>query len=272
MTRFVATLGKQGPAGTTGPQGPPGPGATLSDAAAQALGVAAAGTSTDASRADHVHPMPNAAAVGAMSTVAGTNGGVLAYVSGAWVSTGAGTAGQHLKSNGSGAPTWETPSGGDAPPTGAQWYDATKAAFVIMSSLPSAFSGNYTTGIRFRVLTSRSIVGAKFYWASATATTVKVAVWQSGVLIASENVSVSGVGDYTATFAAPAALATGTTYTLSIYDTSATSYMANGSMNRQSPEFGAGWVRLIGYGYSAGDAEPASGMIVTSTMLLAPVF
>lgn len=109
MTRFVATLGKQGPAGpagTPGATGAPGPGATLSDAAAQALGVAAAGTSSAASRADHVHPMPNAAAVGAMATVAGTDGGVMAHASGAWVSTGAGTVRQVLTSAGTSAPSW----------------------------------------------------------------------------------------------------------------------------------------------------------------------
>jgi hypothetical protein len=45
------------------PQGDP---ATLSNAAPQALGATAApGTSTDGSRADHVHPRPNASQVGA---------------------------------------------------------------------------------------------------------------------------------------------------------------------------------------------------------------
>ena len=42
-----------------------GSGVDLSDAAPQDLGTAAAGTSEDASRADHVHDMPNAADVGA---------------------------------------------------------------------------------------------------------------------------------------------------------------------------------------------------------------
>lgn len=42
-----------------------GGGASLSDAAPQDLGTAAAGSSADASRADHVHDMPSAADVGA---------------------------------------------------------------------------------------------------------------------------------------------------------------------------------------------------------------
>lgn len=53
--------------------------------------------------------------VGGSSLPGGTDGGVLAHVSGAWVSTGAGTAGQHLKSNGAGAPTWETPAAVPSP-------------------------------------------------------------------------------------------------------------------------------------------------------------
>lgn len=40
------------------------------------------------------------------SLPAGTNGGVLAYAGGAWASTAAGTAGQHLRSAGAGAPVW----------------------------------------------------------------------------------------------------------------------------------------------------------------------
>lgn len=83
-----------------------GSGATLSDATPQPLGVAAAGVSTGASRADHVHAMPSAAAVGALASVAGTNGGVMVYASGAWASIGAGTAGQHLRSAGASAPVW----------------------------------------------------------------------------------------------------------------------------------------------------------------------
>lgn len=98
--------GDDGSPGATGPQGPPGPGADLSDTAAAALGVAAAGTSAESSRADHVHPMPNAAAVGAMATVASTDGGVMVYAGGAWASTGAGTARQVLTSGGASAAGW----------------------------------------------------------------------------------------------------------------------------------------------------------------------
>lgn len=110
--------GPTGPTGPQGPTGPAGPSAPLSGATPAALGSAAAGASTDASRADHVHAMPTAADVGACSSsdtrlsdarppsTAGTNGGVLAYAAGAWASTGAGTERQILTSAGAGAPTW----------------------------------------------------------------------------------------------------------------------------------------------------------------------
>jgi len=51
--------------GLTGPTGPAAESAALSDADPAVLGVAAPGVSADASRADHVHPMPSAADVDA---------------------------------------------------------------------------------------------------------------------------------------------------------------------------------------------------------------
>ena len=62
--------GPQGPKGDTGPQGPQGPQGNqppLSSSAPLALGVASSGSSTIASREDHIHPMPTAADVGAAS-------------------------------------------------------------------------------------------------------------------------------------------------------------------------------------------------------------
>ncbi len=47
----------------------------FSDSAAQALGVAAAGTNQTASRSDHVHGMPSAADVGAVGTATAVNAG-----------------------------------------------------------------------------------------------------------------------------------------------------------------------------------------------------
>ena len=63
----VVEAGPQGPQGPEGPEGPQGPAgddgqdATLSDADPQALGTAAPGTATEASRSDHIHPNQTAA-------------------------------------------------------------------------------------------------------------------------------------------------------------------------------------------------------------------
>ena len=58
-------IGPQGPQGEVGPQGPQGDQPPLSSNAPLALGVASSGSSTIASREDHIHPMPSAADVGA---------------------------------------------------------------------------------------------------------------------------------------------------------------------------------------------------------------
>ena len=58
---------------TTGSSGGGGGGADLSDAVPAGLGVAAAGVDGEASRADHVHAMPTAGDVGALSASSGYN-------------------------------------------------------------------------------------------------------------------------------------------------------------------------------------------------------
>ena len=59
-----------------------GGGASLSNATPQPLGTAAAGTDTEASRADHVHEMPDLGELGDVSSSAPSNGDVLAYNTG----------------------------------------------------------------------------------------------------------------------------------------------------------------------------------------------
>ena len=61
----VGPQGPQGIQGEVGPQGPQGDQPPLSTSAPLALGVASSGSSTTASREDHIHPMPTAADVGA---------------------------------------------------------------------------------------------------------------------------------------------------------------------------------------------------------------
>ena len=69
-TGATGSQGDIGPQGPTGPVGPAGPPANVSDATPLALGTAAPGSSPNASRNDHVHPMPSAANVGAIATTA----------------------------------------------------------------------------------------------------------------------------------------------------------------------------------------------------------
>ena len=61
----VGPQGPQGIQGEVGPQGPQGDQPPLSTSAPLALGVASSGSSTTASREDHIHPMPSAADIGA---------------------------------------------------------------------------------------------------------------------------------------------------------------------------------------------------------------
>ena len=63
----VGPQGPQGIQGEVGPQGPQGDQPPLSTSAPLALGVASSGSSTIASREDHIHPMPSAADIGAAS-------------------------------------------------------------------------------------------------------------------------------------------------------------------------------------------------------------
>lgn len=69
-TGATGAQGAIGPQGPTGPVGPAGPPANVSDATPLALGTAVPGSSPNASRNDHVHPMPSAANVGAIATTA----------------------------------------------------------------------------------------------------------------------------------------------------------------------------------------------------------
>jgi hypothetical protein len=72
----------QGPTGPIGPTGATGPQPPLSNATPQALGVAAAGTGTTASRDDHVHPTELPAQSGQAGKVLGTNGSAVSWVAG----------------------------------------------------------------------------------------------------------------------------------------------------------------------------------------------
>lgn len=251
----------------------------------------------------------------------GTNGGVLALVGGVWQSTGAGTAGQHLKSNGAGAPTWETPAAVPSPagsdpeplggadvgsstayarsdhvhpmpnaadvgaievadglPTSEDWYAAAKEAWTLAAMLPTVNASNTTTGFPFRVTSFRACLGAKFFWNHATAVTVRVSLWNAaGTLLASKDVSVSGIGDYTGLFTSSVSLSAGTTYWIGIWETGSVRSMpgVSGSSSarmRVAPDPYRGWIRLGGYCSATGNARPSTSVLVEQPMLLVPLF
>ena len=66
----TGSQGAIGPTGPQGPIGPAGPAADISDTTPQGLGTAVPGTSQEASRSDHVHPIPTSGI--APSAITGT--------------------------------------------------------------------------------------------------------------------------------------------------------------------------------------------------------
>lgn len=69
-TGATGPQGAIGPTGPTGPPGPPGPAINISNNNPQALGPVSPGVDTEASRADHVHPIPTSGI--APSAITGT--------------------------------------------------------------------------------------------------------------------------------------------------------------------------------------------------------
>ncbi len=88
----------------------PGGGDALTTAAAVAVGTTnAEGTNTSYARSDHTHEVTG------LKIASEAQGDVLYRNASGWVRLPAGTSGQHLRTNGTGAnPSWETPSGGSA--------------------------------------------------------------------------------------------------------------------------------------------------------------
>lgn len=143
----AGATGPQGPQGPQGETGPAGPGASLSSATPAALGTAAAGSSAEASRADHVHAMPTTAEVGIPATPAG---GVLCVaLDGSCQATPAGSSGQVLTSLGS-TVTWSTlsPVGLGAQPRKARTLTGLSDASAVSDgalAVPAVFTLNLHT-------------------------------------------------------------------------------------------------------------------------------
>lgn len=90
-------------------------------------------------------------ATGTTSVVAGTNGGVMAYATGAWASTAAGTSGQLLRSAGAGAPVWSSVIGSTSAITeyqgGARVPERTLSANTTLDAQDEVVFVNTTSGV-----------------------------------------------------------------------------------------------------------------------------
>lgn len=102
--------GATGPAGAAGATGATGPGSVLSNATPHVLGTAAAGTASEASRADHVHDLPTAADVGAAASLHVHSGADITSGTVATARLGSGTANATTFLRGD--QTWAAPTGG----------------------------------------------------------------------------------------------------------------------------------------------------------------
>lgn len=203
---------------------------------------------------------------------AGTNGGVLGFWSGVWQATGAGTAGEVLTSAGAGEPVW---AAAPALPDGTEWVNEAYVTANLLGLAPAASSGDITAGFAFRMREERLITGARFYWAHATAAVVRVRVRDSGGSpIVTKDIAVAGVGMYTATFDTAVLLSPGAFYWLSTYETTGAQYTAAvvSPFSRDVPEFTRYFVRVTGYYYAPGDAQPITTPSPYAPMLLAPLF
>jgi hypothetical protein len=85
-------------------------------------------------------------------------------------------------------------------------------------------SGSITMSLGFAATQAgHSCTGARGYWAGP-ATTLKVSLWSAGTRLASQTVSVSGAGVFTASFGSSVALTAGVQYAISVWDTAGLNY------------------------------------------------
>ncbi len=165
----------------------------------------------------------------------------------------------------------------DGPLTSEHWYFTTKESWTLLGALPGAFLGNNTSGYPIQTIYSAMLSGIRFYWASAAAATVRATLRNAaGAVLASVDVPVAGVGDYSGIFANVVNLSPFTTYWITIWETSGTNYMAGvaGAAPARflvAPQALRGWVRLAGYCWAPGNAVPVN-FNAEQPMLLVPLF
>lgn len=128
------------------------------------------------------------------------------------------------------------------------------------SPLSSIGSGSWTLGVQFCALRSgQTCVGLRFYWAGTTPRTIKCSLYKTGVgQVATTNVSVSGAGVYSASWAGVAIDGTSDWY-VAIYETSGSEYQQHVTISTRIPArpLMLNYLLIHSAGYSGGDAIPA---------------
>lgn len=153
--------------------------------------------------------------------------------------------------------------------------------FSTSPTAPAVAAGSFTTGCKFSVTSAATVTGVRFYWAGATARTIKCClrdVDAGGTILKTVDVSVNGAGIYTGTFASSQAITikgNGALYSVTIWEKSATEYSRWSTKPTTTPTlpFFVG-VRLLWSNFSAwvaGDANP-NNTSATEHYAVEPVF
>lgn len=221
--------GIQGPQGPVGPQGPPGAdgaggggGATLSDNTPANLGAAAsAGTGTLASRDDHVHLRELPAQASHANEMLVTDGN---------------------------NPAWAV--------------QPSPAGFISLAAITAedpgtaTGSGNFTTGVKFRVIRADFVTGVEHFWTGA-ATTIRLSLWTAGgVRAAFVDHAVSGPGLFTALFSSPYSIPPWTDFWVTAHDLAGLTYTSDAVTGLEQMPFISGNVIYQVSGFASVDSCP----------------
>lgn len=170
----------------------------------------------------------------------------------------------------------------DGPLVESDWYATAKDCWTLFGILPGFNGANSTAGYPFMPIHALNCTGARFYWASAVAGTVRVRLYNAaGAPIAGAvvDVPVNGIGDYTATFPDAINLSPLTRYWITTWLTSGAGWtggISGGSAGRflVAPQTMRGWVRQAGVCNSngGGDVVPTAALVIEQPMLLVPTF
>lgn len=170
----------------------------------------------------------------------------------------------------------------DGPLVESDWYATAKDCWSLFGILPGFNGANSTAGYPFMPIHALNCTGARFYWASAVAGTVRVRLYNAaGAPIAGAvvDVPVNGIGDYTATFPDAINLSPLTRYWITTWLTSGAGWtggISGGSAGRflVAPQTMRGWVRQAGVCNSngGGDVVPTAALVIEQPMLLVPTF